>query len=102
MLRQQGKSVEAATTHLAGLSVAEKNELLFRHGINFNELPNWQKRGIGVLWETYEKAATNPLTGEAVVAVRRRIRVEFNLPMKDEYSDWIRELIDRELAASAI
>jgi tRNA(His) guanylyltransferase len=101
MLRQQGKSVEAATTHLAGLSVAEKNELLFRHGINFNELPNWQKRGIGVLWEAYEKAATNPLTGEAMVAVRRRIRVEFNLPMKDEYSAWIRELIDRELAASA-
>ena len=42
MLRQQGKSVEAATTHLAGLSVAEKNELLFRNEINFNELPNWQ------------------------------------------------------------
>lgn len=28
MLRQQGKSVEATTTYLAGLSVAEKNELL--------------------------------------------------------------------------
>ncbi len=45
MFRQQGKSVEAATTYLAGLSIAEKNELLFRQGINFNELPNWQKRG---------------------------------------------------------
>jgi tRNA(His) guanylyltransferase len=101
MLRQQGKSVEAATTHVAGLSVAEKNELLFRQGVNFNELPNWQKRGIGVLWETYDKAATNPLTGEAVVAFRRRIRVEFDLPMKDEYSAWIRELIDWELAVSA-
>ena len=75
---------------------------LFRQGINFNELPNWQKRGIGVLWETYDKAGTNLLTGEAVVALRRRVRVEFDLPMKDEYSAWIRELIDRELAVSAI
>jgi hypothetical protein len=33
MLRQQGKGVEAATTYLAGLSIAEKNELLFRQGI---------------------------------------------------------------------
>jgi tRNA(His) guanylyltransferase len=99
-LRQQGKSVEAATTYLAGLSAAEKNELLFHQGVNFNELPNWQKRGIGVLWETYDKAATNPLTSEAVVAFRRRIRVEFDLPMKDEYSAWIRELIDGELAVS--
>lgn len=100
MLRQQGENVEAATTHLAGLSVAEKNKLLFRQGINFNELPNWEKRGIGVLWETYDKAGTNPLTGEAVVAIRRRIRVELNLPMKDEYSAMIRELIHRGLAAN--
>ena len=57
MLRQQGKSVEAATTHLSGLSVAEKNELLFRQGINFNEVPNWQKRGIGVLWSRTIKQA---------------------------------------------
>jgi tRNA(His) 5'-end guanylyltransferase len=102
MLRQQGKSVEAATTYLAGLSIAEKNELLFRNGINFNELPNWQKRGIGVLWETYNKAATNPLTGEAAVALRRRVRVDFDLPMKDEYSVWIRELIDQEMTVSAV
>ena len=101
MLRQQGKSVEASITYLAGLSVAEKNELLFSMGVNFNEIPNWQKRGIGVLWETYDKAGKNLLTGETVVSLRQRIRVEFDLPMKDEYSAWIRELIDRELAASA-
>jgi tRNA(His) guanylyltransferase len=44
----------------------------------FDELPNWQKRGTGVLWEIYDKARTNPLTGEAVVTTRRRMRVEFN------------------------
>ena len=29
------------------MSVSQKNELLFQAGINFNDLPTWQKRGIG-------------------------------------------------------
>ena len=51
--------------------------------------------------ESYDKAGTNLLTGEAVVALRRRVRMEFDLPMKDEYIAWIRELIDQELAGGA-
>jgi tRNA(His) guanylyltransferase len=40
---------------MLGLSIADKNELLFQHGINYNDLPNWQKRGTGLYWEDYEK-----------------------------------------------
>ncbi len=40
-LRKTGQSVKAATQALLGLSVADKNELLYRHGINFNDLPGW-------------------------------------------------------------
>ena len=100
-IRQQGKIIEAATSHLTGFPVAQKNELLPGQGINFNELPNCQKRGIGTLWEMYDKVGTNLLTGETVVTQRRRVRVKFDLPMKDEYSAWIRALIDQELVASA-
>lgn len=50
-----------------------------------------------MLWETYNKEAINPLTGEAVVAVRRRLRVEFDLPMKDQYSGFIEEMV-RQIA----
>src|SRR5437762_1731561 len=46
-LRKDGQDVAAATEKLSGMSVATKNELLFQHGINFNDLPNWQKRGTG-------------------------------------------------------
>jgi tRNA(His) 5'-end guanylyltransferase len=80
--------------------VAQKNELLFQHGVNFNDVPNWQKRGIGLYWETYEKLATNPLTGEEVVAARRRIRAELDLPMKDAYSDFIRNLLSEQFVQS--
>lgn len=91
--RGQGKSVEEATAGLAGKSVADKNELLFRHGVNFNDLPAWQKRGTGLYWEWYDRAATNPITNEAVVARRRRVRRDMELPMKDDYSALIRTIL---------
>ena len=60
LLRKKGQQATAAANFLNKKSVAEKNELLFQHGINFNDLPNWQKRGVGLFWETYEKEGFNP------------------------------------------
>jgi tRNA(His) guanylyltransferase len=96
-LRCDGLSVAAATKRLEGMPVAEKNELLFQHSVNFNDIPNWQKRGIGLYWETYDKPSVNPLTGEEVVAVRRRIMVDYELPMKDQYGEFILLLIEDSL-----
>lgn len=93
MLRRQGFDVNQATEKLRRMPVANKNELLFQNGINFNDLPTWQKRGIGLAWETYEKQSTNPKTGETVSATRRRIRRELELPMKDQYSEYVRRIL---------
>jgi len=41
-----------------------------------------------------DKPAVNPTTGEEVVARRRRIKVDYELPMKDLYSDFILRLIE--------
>jgi tRNA(His) guanylyltransferase len=92
-LRKRGASAAEATRALQGLSTAGKNELLFRHGINFNQVPAWQKRGVGLYWETFEKPATNRKTGETGVATRRRIRRDLDLPMKAAYAEFIRALI---------
>jgi len=92
-LRKEGETASGASKKLSGLSVAGKNELLFQKGINFNDLPNWQKRGVGVYWETYLKPAINPKTGEHVDALRRRLKVDYELPMKDEYNGLIQSLL---------
>lgn len=92
-LREAGEDVAGATGKLEGMSVAEKNELLFRHGINFNDLPLWQRRGVGIVWEDFEKPAHNPRTGEIVAARRRRLRTVMDLPMRDEYSRFIAALL---------
>jgi len=91
LLRKQGKSVKEATHFLLGQTTSHKNELLFQHDINFGKLPNWQKRGIGLFWENFEKSGLNPKTGEATKAIRRRIRVEMDLPMKDAYVQFIHD-----------
>lgn len=97
MLRKQGESADGATKRLMKLSVAAKNELLFTNGINFNNLPGWQKRGFGVFWENYEKEGFNPKEKRAVTTSRRRLKVDFELPMKDEYSSFIESFLDRAL-----
>ena len=66
-------SVHKATSELKGKGVAYKNELLFSRGINYDKLPSWQKRGVGLWMEEYEKEGLNPLTGESKVATLREI-----------------------------
>ena len=93
LLRKDGQSGKAATSALLHLSVADKNELLFQHGINFNNLPNWQKRGVGLYWEDYEKTGVNPVTGKTEVAKRQRVKRDLDLPMKDAYSVFIKTVL---------
>lgn len=97
-LRREGRGAREATDHLLRMSTAEKNELLFRAGVNFNDLPSWQKRGVGLYWERYEKPATNPRTGELVSATRRRIRRDFDLPMKDAYGAFVERMVEAATA----
>lgn len=99
LLRQRGQTVRQATRALEGVSVAAKNELLFQHGINFNDLPAWQKRGVGVFWETYEKIGLNPKTGEQTTAVRRRLATDFTLPIKEAYSTFLAGVVQAAQAA---
>jgi tRNA(His) 5'-end guanylyltransferase len=88
-LRKAGRSVADATAALHGQSVAEKNELLFQAGINFNDVPWWQRRGTGLYWETYEREGYNPKLAQEVVTTRRRIKVDRELPIGEEYANFV-------------
>jgi len=93
ILRGKGYTVQDATKELSGLSIADKNEFLFQEGINYNELPSWQKRGIGIYWEDYEKEGWNPKVQTTVLAHRRRLKVDYDLPMGNDYSEFIQRLL---------
>jgi tRNA(His) 5'-end guanylyltransferase len=97
-LRKQGQGVAQATAALQGKSVADKNELLFQAGVNFNDLPLWQRRGTGLYWERYERGGYNPKLDQKVVTTRRRIKLDQELPMGEEYADFISRLMRSGIA----
>ncbi|MBQ8758081.1 MAG: guanylyltransferase [Clostridia bacterium] len=99
MLRKEGKDVGYATKYLEGKSTAFKNELLFERGIKFNDLPDWQKRGIGITFGDIEKRGFNPKTGQEVVTTRRGLDVNMELPCRKEYGDYIRTLVEKAYEA---
>ncbi|MDR0785566.1 MAG: hypothetical protein LBE74_06765 [Treponema sp.] len=94
MLRKEGMDKKEATKYLEKKSISEKNELLFSHGINFNELPNWQKRGIGLYWIKEEKTGYNPKNNIEIKVEKNIIKVDYDLPMRDEYSNFIEKILE--------
>ena len=92
-LRKEGVSALKATSLLEGMSVPDKNELLFSKGINYNDLPNWQKRGVGVAFRDVVKEGFNPVKNEKVTTLRRELTADFDLPLGDDYRQYILNLL---------
>lgn len=93
-LRKENFTAREATTKINGITIAAKNELLFQYGINFNDLPLWQKRGVGVYWKNKKKESFNTKTNSVVSVDRRILHVDFELPMRDDYNKFVRNILD--------
>lgn len=93
-LRKEGKGQVEATKELEGKTVPFKNELLFQKGINYNDLPGWQKKGVGVYFKDIEKDGFNPIRNEKVKAIRREIYTDFDIPLGDEYKRFIMSFME--------
>lgn len=94
-LRGEGATERDATETLKGATVAQKNELLFQRGLNFNDLPSWQKRGVGLYWEEFEKVSIDPRNQQEVAAIRRRIRQDLELPLGADYRTLVKSIWDK-------
>lgn len=95
LLRKQGLSAKKADKVLLGQTVAFKNELLFQNGINYNDdIPLWQKRGIGIHWYLFDKQGFNPVKNEQTVTQRRGVSVNTQLPIGVEYGNYIRKIVE--------
>lgn len=93
-LRKDGANQNEATLELEGKDVPFKNELLFKKGINYNDLPSWQKRGIGVYYKDVKKEGYNPISNETVMTDRRELIADYEIPLGDEYRRFILNFID--------
>lgn len=97
LLRKNGLTARAATREIEGISVKAKIEKLAAGGVDFDAIPVWQKRGLGLAWENYEKSGLNPKTGETLSVRRRRVHVLDELPSRENYENLIRQLICESL-----
>ncbi len=90
-LRQkEGQTKRLATNILLRKSFSWKNEMLFStFGINFNEIPSWQKRGTGCHFILTEKEGYNPITKEPVQTLRRVLHTEKELPTGEVFREFL-------------
>ena len=93
-LRKEGQGVGRGDEDAGGHDRAPtRTSCCSSAGINFNDVPAWQRRGTGLYWQSYEKPGTNPKTGETVTALRRRIHVDEELPVGDAYAAFVQAIV---------
>ncbi|WP_288374805.1 tRNA(His) guanylyltransferase Thg1 family protein [Chryseobacterium culicis] len=94
-LRKNGFTAKQTTERIEKMHQSDKNELLFQYGINYNNLPLWQKRGIGILNLKVEKKGSNPMTKEPVVYLRNEVFVENELATREGYRIFLKEVFNK-------
>lgn len=81
-LRREGLSRRAVTRQLEGLGRAAKHELLFSRGINFNDVPAWQRGGVALRWAQELREGVDPRSGAVALTSRRVLCVEPEVPSR--------------------
>jgi tRNA(His) 5'-end guanylyltransferase len=93
-LRDQGCSAHKATSIMNGINKASQNELLFDLGINYNNVEEWHKRGVGFYFESYIKEGWNPILKETTFTTRSMLVENERLPIKEDYRFFIKRLLN--------
>jgi tRNA(His) guanylyltransferase len=80
-LLRSGLTEREAAQRLKDMKISSVHELVFSHGINIAETPAWQRCGILIHRENYEKTGFNPVTGTYVQTLRTKIVQEWSPPI---------------------
>lgn len=80
-LLESGLKENEASMRLKNMKAAEIHELVFKYGINLAETPAWQRCGIMVYRETYEKTGYDPIKRLEVRTQRTKIIQDWNIPV---------------------
>ena len=80
-LLKSGLSENNAAKRLKNLKASSIHELVFQHGINLAETPVWQRCGVLVYREKFEKEGFDPIKKIEVKTQRTRIIQEWNTPI---------------------
>ena len=74
-------SSDTANEKINGLNLSDIHELLFKNGINLNDVATWKKRGIGVYRKNKKITGYNKKEEKEQISYRSFIHVDCNLPI---------------------
>jgi tRNA(His) 5'-end guanylyltransferase len=78
VLAKEGSTPETVANILEGLGPLEKEEILRQHGIEYSEIPAWQRRGAAV----------------SLAEDGERIKVDTNLPKDNDYRPYLQQQLE--------
>ena len=77
-------SDEVANKKIKGLKSSDIHELLFKDGINLNDVDNWQKRGIAIYKQNKEIVGYNKKENKNQVSYRNFLFTDLEIPIFSE------------------
>ena len=80
-LLEEGMSENEAAEYLKNQKAGNIHELVFKHGVNLADTPAWQRCGILVYRETYEKSGYDPVKKSEVITTRTKVVQDWNPPI---------------------
>ncbi len=92
-MRKSGATAAEAVRQLDRSATSFKTTLLSRHGVPFDNVAAWQRRGFGIYWENYKKEGFDPIARKAVFASRRRLTANMDLPADETYEALLRQIL---------
>ena len=97
-LRKAGSSAREAYEKMRYMSPSEIHELVFTYGVNLAKTPAWQRRGILVYKESYQKSGYNMLLKQEVASVRTKVVQNWDLPVfgSSEGKKFLNGVLSRE------
>lgn len=78
---------------LIGKNSSDKQELCFQKGINWNNLPTFQKRGRCIVKQKTFKTGINKKTGESVSSERMEWKIDNEIPIFSQDKNYIEQFV---------
>lgn len=77
----EGAGEREAAAKMKGMKFEDIHEMMWQRGVNLNETPGWQRKGVLIYRKPYEKQGLNPLTGKVVLVDRTEIVEDWDPPV---------------------
>lgn len=96
-LVSEGAGEKEAAAKMKGMKFEDIHELMWQRGVNLNETPGWQRKGVCVYRRRTEREGYNPVKGEKVTAERREIVEDWDPPVfaSEEGQGYLRRLLEK-------